>query len=184
MAWGLRVAVASAPTVVLTIAIVGVTRLGRGTSASPLLVCLFFGLVVAVLFATLAIMNVGFQPRVRGRYLEVGTVLGRQSLDLAAIRRAGWQTGRSGTHMLILSDPVTTLTLSLQFGDPAVTTALRQALLEAGQRGHVLPWRVTNHFGLPRMPGAPRAGHFYLPVFFGIALVSGVAGLLFAYAWR
>lgn len=183
MAWGPRVAIAFAPTVVLTIAIVGVTRLGRGTSASPLLFCLFFALVVAVIFATLVIMNLGFRPRVRGRYLEAGTVLGRQSLDLAAIRRAGWQTGRSGTHMLLLVDSVSSLTLPLPL-DPAVTAALRQALREAGQRGRVLPWRVTNHFGLPRMPGAPRAGHFYLPVFFGVMAVSGVAGLLFAFAWR
>ncbi|MFC0625156.1 hypothetical protein [Kribbella deserti] len=179
LAWGPRVAIGLAPMTVLTALITGVAR-GSSVLAE---VCLLAGLVAALLFGTLAIMCVGFRPRVRGRYLEAGTVLGRQSLDLTAIRRAGIQTGRAGSRVLLLSDPVTTLALPLPVDRP-VTAALRQALLEAGQRGVVLPQRITNHFGLPPVPGAPRTGHFHLPVFLGIAVACGIAGLLFAFAWR
>jgi hypothetical protein len=147
-----------------------------GTSVTLIVMALSVPLV----FIVLMVMNTGFRPRVQGQYLEVTTVLGRQSLDLTTVEGAKWERGRSGFVMLRVRDDVTDVVINLPF-PPAVRDAVRQALLEAGQRGHLLPLRVTRLFNLPPMPGAPRTGFSIVPFVF--AALVGVLCVGFAVAF-
>jgi hypothetical protein len=124
--------------------------------------------------------NIGFRPRVHGRYLEVITLLGRQSLDLGSLTGASYHRSRA-TVSVRLRDPITDVTIAVPAG-ASVHEAIREALRTASQRGVVVPKRVAVLFGLPAMPGAPRTGASLLPMVLvflaGAALVGLVTGFL------
>lgn len=141
---------------------------------------LMFALSIVLLFTVMVATNPGFRPRIQGRYLEATTVLGRQSLDLAALTGARWERTRSGGVMLVLRDPVTDVMISLPAGG-AVHGAIREAVVAAYQRGVVLPRKVTGHFGLPSMPGAPRTGASIAPWVVGVVIGLVFAGVSFGY---
>lgn len=138
-------------------------------------------MVVGITVVALTVGNVGFMPRIQGQYLEVSSMLGRQSLDLAALTGVRWERGRHGNVMLRLRDQLTEVAVSVPL-PPAVHQVLREALYAAGQRGVVLPTRVTTLFNLPPMPGAPRNGYNNLPMILGFvagaALLGFVASML------
>ena len=143
--------------------------------AGPWLVLITMSVGIVVIALTLG--NNGFRPRIQGQYLEVSTILGRQSLDLAALQGVRMERGRSGYYMLRLRDPVTDVVIPMSFPAP-VHRALRDALDLAGHRGVVLPRRVTSHFGLPPMPGAPRNGFSILPMVVGFLAGASLIGLI------
>ncbi|MDX3000385.1 hypothetical protein PWY87_01800 [Kribbella solani] len=136
---------------------------------------------LGLLWILLTLGNYGFSPRVRDRYLEVTTAIGRQSLDLAALSGARWERGRSGSVSVRLQDDRTAVIVSIPV--PAqVYPHLKDALHAAATRGVLVPQRVTRLFNLPDIPGAPRTGASFVPVIVGVlagALVVGVVmGLL------
>ncbi|MEI8411129.1 MULTISPECIES: hypothetical protein [unclassified Kribbella] len=128
------------------------------------------GLVQVVI--SLTISNIGVRPRVQGRYLDVITLLGRQSLDLNSLTGASYHRSRS-TVSVRLRDPITDVTIVVPAG-ASVHEAIREGLRAAGQRGVVVPKRVAVLFGLQAMPGAPMVFAFLT----GAALVGLVAGFL------
>ena len=140
------------------------------------------GLGLVVIVVALIPANIGVRPRVHGRYLEVTTLLGRQTLDLASLTGASYHRSRSSVSVR-LRDPITDVTIVVPAG-ASVHEAIREGLRAASQRGVVVPKRVAVLFGLPAMPGAPRTGAavVILPmvvVFLaGAALVGLVTGFL------
>ncbi|TCC26893.1 hypothetical protein [Kribbella speibonae] len=133
------------------------------------------GIVIVLMVAPVMVSNIGFRPRIQGQYLEVSTLLGRQSLDLAALTSARWEPGRSGgaSGVVRLRDSITDVAIAVPAAQ-SVRAAIREGLRAAGERGVLLPRRVTGVFGLPPMPGAPRNG------FNTMILVLGfLAGLFF-----
>ncbi|MEU4601559.1 hypothetical protein AB0F43_01145 [Kribbella sp. NPDC023972] len=134
---------------------------------------------VGIVVIAMLVGNVGFGPRLRGQYLEVTTMLGRQSLDLAALTEARWEPGRSGgsSGMLRLRDPITDVAITLPVAAP-VREAIRDGLHAAGQRGVVLPRRVSLMFGLPQVPGAPRNGTSRLPLILAFLAGAMLLGLI------
>lgn len=139
------------------------------------------GTAAALIAGALLVTNLGVRPRIRGQYLEVTTLIGRQSLDLTALTGARWQRSRSGSVSVRLSDDLTDLVLVMPL-PPEVFPAVKDALSAAAARGVMLPRRVTTLFNLPEIPGAPRTGNNYLPliaaVLAGSAVLGAVIGLL------
>ncbi len=131
-----------------------------------------------LIFGALLVGNVGFRPRVQGQYLDVITVIGRQSLDLAALTGVRWERARGGTTLLRLRDQITEVVITLP-PPPAVRVAVREGLATAAQRGVVLPRRVSAIFGLPEMPGAPRdRSYSKVPLLLGFLAFSACLGLI------
>ncbi|NIK60303.1 hypothetical protein [Kribbella shirazensis] len=139
------------------------------------------GTGIALVVSTLLVSNIGVRPRIRGRYLEVTTLIGRQSLDLSAVSAARWQRARGGSVSLRLSDDLTDVVLVMPV-PPEVFPVIKDALSAAAARGVVLPRRVTTLFNLPAIPGAPRTGSNYLPVIVAVlaggAVLGAVVGLI------
>ncbi|WP_350276886.1 hypothetical protein [Kribbella sp. HUAS MG21] len=139
------------------------------------------GTGAAIIAGTLLVMNLGVRPRVRGQYLEVSTMIGRQALDLDNLIGARWQRSRGGSVSLRLSDDLTDVVLVVPL-PPEVFPAVKEALSSAAARGVVLPQRVTTLFNLPAIPGAPRSGSSYLPLIVaflaGSAVLGAVVGLI------
>jgi len=134
---------------------------------------------VGITVVSLMVSNIGFRPRVQGQYLEVTTVLGRQSLDLTAVTGARWEPGYTGgaSGVVRLRDPITDVAITVPVPGP-VREAIHDGLLAAGQRGVLLPRRVSGLFGLPQMPGAPRNGKSRLPLVLAFLAASAGLGLI------
>lgn len=130
-----------------------VLRHSADGGVAPLLA--IFAVSAGLVVVALMVGNPGFRPRIQGQYLDVITVLGRQSLDLAAVTGVRAERTRSGTHMLRLRDQITEVVITLP-APPGVRQSIREGLVAAAERGVVLPRRVTASFGIPEMPGAPR----------------------------
>ncbi|HZX03644.1 hypothetical protein [Kribbella sp.] len=113
--------------------------------------------VVGLIVIAQVIGNLGTNPQINGHYLEARTLIGRQSVDLARLTGVRWDRSRGGTVWVSVQDDVTDLAISIPVPsavDPVLTDALRDAVA----RGVRLRRRVTDQFGLPPVPGAPRNG--------------------------
>lgn len=132
------------------------------------------GTAAALIASALLVMNLGVRPRLRGQYLEVSTLIGRQSLDLTALTGARWQRARGGSVSIQLRDDKTHVVLVMPV-PPHIFPAVKDALAAAAARGVMLPRRVTTLFNLPAIPGAPRTGNNYLPLM--VAVLAGGAAL-------
>jgi hypothetical protein len=123
-------------------------------------------------FALLVVVNHGFFPRLRGTMLEATTVLGRQSVDLASLVSIRCEIGGRNQDWLRFSDPVNDIAIRQAFfrKTSPFWSELAAAVWAAGHRGIVVPTRVSDILGLPRMPGAPRYG--------GVSPLLWIAGLL------
>ncbi|MGW7679827.1 hypothetical protein ACWGID_03755 [Kribbella sp. NPDC054772] len=152
-----------------------------GVTAARLSTVVMVATVLGLAAATLLVANLGFRPRIRGQYLEVWTLLGRQSLDLARIAEVRYEGSLSGTTSLGLRDDVTDVLITIPVS-PQVFPVLRDALLAAGQRGVPLPQRVTRMFNLPDFPGAPLGGGnrtlLIICVLAGVIVLGAVIGLV------
>jgi hypothetical protein len=145
--------------------LLGVSGYGGWGSAVAL------GLVLVLV--PLMIANVGFRPRVHGRYLDVITLLGRQSLDLGSLTGASYHRSRS-TVSVRLRDLTTDVTIAVPAG-ASVHEAIREGLRAASQRGVVVPKRVAVLFGLPALPGAPRTGAAVVVLPMVVVFLAGAA---------
>lgn len=117
------------------------------------------GLVVAGALAGMALamttaLNHGFAPRVHGSVLEVWTLLGRQTVDLAALTAVEHQH-LSWKHRprLRLKDPVNLVTILPPRGE--VRDAVARGVWEAAGRGVGVDPYVPPLLGLPALPGMP-----------------------------
>lgn len=115
------------------------------------------GPVVAVGLAAMSLaiviaLNYGFAPRVRGSVLEVRTLLGRQTVDLAALVTVGHQqlTWKSRPRLL-LGDPANTVSIRPPRGQ--VRDAVARAVWEAPGRGVMVAPDAPPLLGLPPLPG-------------------------------
>lgn len=154
---------------------VAITYSGDG-GAVPLLA--ISAVSTAIIFIALLVGNVAFRPRVQGQYLDVITVIGRQSLDLAALTGVRWERTHTGTQLLRLRDQITEVVITLPPPLP-VREAIREGLAAAALRGLVIPRRVTTIFSLPEMPGAPRnKSYSYVALVLAFLAVSALVGLV------
>ncbi|MFF0340825.1 hypothetical protein [Kribbella sp. NPDC004875] len=167
-----RYAVAGAVTLVLAVV---PSLQPDGVAAARLATVVMVATALGLAAATLLVANLGFRPRIRGHYLEVWTLLGRQSLDLARIAGVRCERSQSGTTGLGLRDDVTDVLITLPVS-PQVLPLLRDALLAAGQRGVPLPQRVTRMFNLPDFPGAPPGGGNRMLLIIGVLSAVIVLG--------
>jgi hypothetical protein len=174
----LRYAVAGAVTLVLAVV---PSLQPDGVTAARLTTVVMVATVLGLAAATLLVANLGVRPRIRGQYLEVWTLLGRQSLDLARIARVRCERSQIATAGLGLYDDVTDVQITMPVS-PQVFPVLRDALLAAGQRGVPLPQRVTRMFNLPDSPGAPLGGGnrtlLIICVLSGVIVLGAVIGLV------
>jgi hypothetical protein len=172
----LRFGLAAVVILLLAVPLLLAVRYSSDGGAVPLLA---IGAVsVGILFVALLVGNVGFRPRVLGQYLDVVTVIGRQSLDLAALTGVRWERAHGGTQLLRLRDQITEVLITLP-PPLAVREAIREGLAGAAQRGVVLPRRVTTIFSLPEMPGAPRnKSYSYVPLVLALLAFSACLGLI------
>lgn len=130
-----------------------VETVGRSWMTSLALAAAVVGLIVIAQ----VIGNVGSKPRINGRYLEAGTLIGRQSVDLTRVTGVRWERSRGGSVSVSVHDDITDLSISIP-APSDVDQALREALRVAAARGVLLPRRVTDQFRLQPVPGAPRNG--------------------------
>jgi hypothetical protein len=172
----LRFALATVVTLSLAAPLTIALRSSGDGGAVPLLA---FGAASAgILFVSLLVGNVGIRPRVQGQYLDVLTVIGRQSLDLAALTGVRWERAHGGTQSLRLRDQLTDVLITLPPPLPA-REPIREGLTAAAQRGVLLPRRVTTIFSLPEMPGARRnKSYSYLPLVLVLLAFSACLGLV------
>lgn len=176
ISWVVRLGVTGAVGLFLSVPLVVViTQPGRNEALSLMAIV---GASLGLVFVSLAIGNVGFAPRVNGQYLDVLTVLGRQSLDLAALTGVRCERTHTGTQLLRLRDQITEVVITLPPRLP-VREAIREGLAAAAQRGVLLPRRVTTIFSLPEMPGAPRnKSYSYVALIVAFLAVSALLGLV------
>ncbi|WP_427894285.1 hypothetical protein ACQHIV_13740 [Kribbella sp. GL6] len=133
---------------------------------------------IGLLAISLLIGNLGWHPRLNGPYLDVATLIGRQSVDLARLTATRWERSRGGAIWIRLHDDITDV--SIQIPVPyQVRPAITQALSDAITRGVQVPRRITNLFNLPPVPGAPRNGGSNLAVLAGVLVGILVFGVVF-----
>jgi len=118
-----------------------------------------FAVTVLALLGLFVLLNSGFRPRVRGQYLIVSTLCGRQYVELPAITRIVFIPSldrRRGN--LRLADPHNTLTAALQNLE-SFHDALGPAFVDADRRGVAVPRSARAVFGLEPRDDAPRWGY-------------------------
>jgi hypothetical protein len=115
--------------------------------------------VVLALLGMVVLLNGGFRPRVRGPYLIVSTVCGRQYVDLSALTRIIFfpSLDRSRGNVR-LGDSRNALTCAFSRLDD-VREAFTTAFTDADARGVAVPRSARTVFGLPPKDDAPRWGY-------------------------
>ncbi|WP_427894283.1 hypothetical protein ACQHIV_13735 [Kribbella sp. GL6] len=156
------------------------TAIGRSWVTSVALAIAVVGLIVIAQ----VIGNVGTNAQLNGHYLEARTLIGRQSVDLTCVTGVRWDRSRGGTVWISVHDDITDLAITIPVPsavEPVLTDALRAALA----RGVRLPRRVTDQFGLPPVPGAPRVGGSKLTILaevvVGLVAFAVVLGLIVSF---
>lgn len=166
---------------ILTVAVTVAFLVSAGTRSHLTTVALVVT-SVGLVAISLLIGNMGWHPRINGPYLDVATLMGRQSVDLTRLTATRWERSRGGALWIRLHDDITDVSIQIPVPHhvrPALTQALRDAII----RGVQVPQRITNLFNLPPVPGAPRnsgsnpavlagilVGVLFLGVVFGLIL--------------
>lgn len=133
---------------------------------------------VGLVTISLLIGNIGWRPRINAPYLDVTTLIGRQSVDLTRLTATRWERSRGGALSIRLHDDITDISIQLPVPHH-VRPALTQALQDAIAHGVPVPQRITNLFNLPPVPGAPRNGGSNLAVLAGVLVGILVFGAVF-----
>ncbi|HEY3561682.1 MAG TPA: hypothetical protein VGL05_29660 [Kribbella sp.] len=115
------------------------------------------------------------------RLTEAGTLIGRQSVDLTRVTAVRWHRSKGGSVSISVHDGITDLSIPVPVPsavDPVMTDALRAAIA----RGIRLPRRVTDEFGPPPVPDAPRNGGSKLTIlaeiFVALSAFAVLVGLM------